>query len=66
MVEIASNQITCSILGCRVHVYGSSLTGIAVKKSDLNLDFEVAKDLPAPDMLKRALQVLMSASPLAV
>jgi hypothetical protein len=48
-----------------VHVYGSSLTGIADKKADLNLDFEVAKDLPAPDMLKRALEVL-SASPLAV
>jgi hypothetical protein len=48
-----------------VHVYGSSLTGIAVKKADLNLDFEVAKELPAPDMLKKALQVL-SASPLAV
>jgi len=49
-------------LGCGVHVYGSSLTGIAVKNADLNLDFVVAKELSAPDMLLKAFQILSASS----
>ncbi|XP_059469571.1 terminal uridylyltransferase 4-like [Neocloeon triangulifer] len=57
--------ISENLPGCNVQVYGSSLTGIALKQADLNLDFIVAKDLTAPEMLQEAYQVL-SASMLAI
>ncbi|XP_065348402.1 terminal uridylyltransferase 4-like [Cloeon dipterum] len=53
-----NNLISENLPGCGVQMYGSSLTGIALKKADLNLDFIVAKELLAPDMLQQALQVL--------
>ncbi|XP_029943097.1 terminal uridylyltransferase 4 [Salarias fasciatus] len=52
--------ISARLPGCRLRLYGSSATGLALKSSDVNVDVGGAPSMSQPEVLIQVLEILQS------